>query len=215
MALVPVTGISACAPGTAVAWAATNVAIPAGIICFESDTLKFKVGNGTALYSELEYVVSGQLSPEQLDLLTDAGDAGGVLVLDENGKVPLENLPTGISVGITFYADIDARDAVAVEDRVGIACVADATDDPSVASGMAYYGWNADTEAWVKLGEAESIDIDFTNFVQAGDDLDRLADSDNYVKMTPAERTKLDIAMTTEGEYLFTGIGPSFFTTGG
>ena len=134
--------------------------------------------------------------------------AGGVVVHDSNGKIDdgslnvvdngkivesylsdyidpdthkvlLSALPDTVRAGVTYVADITARDALSAEQKKSLAFVIDATDDPTVTRGAAMYGWDATAEygsgAWVKIAEVESLDIDvaaiqcdYTNVQAAG-----------------------------------------------
>lgn len=134
--------------------------------------------------------------------------AGGVVVHDANGKIDdgslnvvssgkivesylsdyidptthkvlLSALPDTVRAGVTYVADIDARDALSAEQKKSLAFVIDASDDTTVTQGAAMYGWDASAEsgagAWVKIAEVESLDIDvaaircdYTNVQAAG-----------------------------------------------
>ena len=134
--------------------------------------------------------------------------AGGVVVHDSNGKIDdgslnvvdngkivesylsdyidpdthkvlLSALPDTVRAGVTYVADITARDELSDEQKKSLAFVIDATDDPTVTRGAAMYGWDATAEygsgAWVKIAEVESLDIDvaaiqcdYTNVQAAG-----------------------------------------------
>lgn len=134
--------------------------------------------------------------------------AGGVVVHDANGKIDdgslnvvssgkivesylsdyidptthkvlLTALPDTVRAGVTYVADITARDALSAEQKKSLAFVIDATDDTTVTQGAAMYGWNATANdgagAWVKIAEVESLDInvaaircDYTNVQAAG-----------------------------------------------
>ena len=94
-------------------------------------------------------------------------------------KVLLSALPDTVRAGVTYVADITARDALSAEQKKSLAFVIDATDDPTVTRGAAMYGWDATAEygsgAWVKIAEVESLDIDvaaiqcdYTNVQAAG-----------------------------------------------
>ena len=94
-------------------------------------------------------------------------------------KVLLSALPDTVRAGVTYVADITARDALSAEQKKSLAFVIDATDDPTVTQGAAMYGWDASAEygsgAWVKIAEVESLDVDvaaiqcdYTNVQAAG-----------------------------------------------
>lgn len=94
-------------------------------------------------------------------------------------KVLLTALPDTVRAGVTYVADITARDALSAEQKKSLAFVIDASDDTTVTQGAAMYGWDATAEsgagAWVKIAEVESLDIDvaaircdYTNVQAAG-----------------------------------------------
>lgn len=94
-------------------------------------------------------------------------------------KVLLTALPDTVRAGVTYVADITARDALSAEQKKSLAFVIDATDDTTVTQGAAMYGWDATANdgagAWVKIAEVESLDInvaaircDYTNVQAAG-----------------------------------------------
>lgn len=79
-------------------------------------------------------------------------------------KVLLSALPDTVRAGVTYVADINARDALNTEQKKSLAYVVDATDDATVTEGSAMYVWEAGanngTGAWTKIAEVESLDID-------------------------------------------------------
>ena len=78
----------------------------------------------------------------------------------EGGKVKLEALPDSVRAGVTYVADIAARDQIqdGSEAAKGLVFVIDASADPTVAAGAAMYARQGG--AWVKIAEVESLDID-------------------------------------------------------
>lgn len=58
-----------------------------------------------------------------------------------------------------FAADIAARNAMATEDRNMMVYVADATGDPTVASGAALYFFRNSDNSWHKVAEYEGLDV--------------------------------------------------------
>ena len=210
--LIPVTGLTTISVGTSTAWAATNVPIPSGVYCYESDTGKAKIGDGATLFSNLPYHVDSAFTDAFQTLLENAGQPEGVAVLNTDGVIPTDKLPVEISNRPRFVGTIADRDAIPTTDRTSIVIVADASGDANVTMGMASYFWNDASNAWIKLSEAESLDMDFSNFVEANDAIDRLADSANFVKMTPAERTRLTDAMVVNEQYQINSVGPAAFT---
>jgi peptidoglycan hydrolase CwlO-like protein len=82
--------------GTASQWTTANPVLAAGEIGFETDTGKFKIGDGTNTWSLLKYF----LNLDALDIDADGfitddkkGAANGVASLDSNGLLPVSQLP--------------------------------------------------------------------------------------------------------------------------
>lgn len=92
------------------------------------------------------------LSVEQITKLTN-------LALDASATYATKAEVAG-KRQVHYTADIAGRDALDLGvERAGDSCwVLDASDDPTVSSGAALYGW--DGTQWLKLAEAESIDIE-------------------------------------------------------
>lgn len=81
--------------GTAEQWLLADPILTVGEIGFESDTNKFKIGDGINTWTNLTYFVdetnlSGSLS--EYVLLADVGAPNGVASLDANGQVPATQL---------------------------------------------------------------------------------------------------------------------------
>lgn len=69
--------------GTAAAWTAANPILSPGEWGTETDTGKTKLGDGTATWNSLDYVLSS----------ADLGQPNGVASLDADGKIPAAQLP--------------------------------------------------------------------------------------------------------------------------
>ena len=81
--------------GTATQWTDADPILAAGEIGFETDTGKFKVGDGTNNWSELSYFLTLDELGGNLDdyvPLTQRGAANGVATLDGAGKIPVAQL---------------------------------------------------------------------------------------------------------------------------
>lgn len=85
--------------GTSEQWTTVNPVLAEGEIGIESDTNKFKIGDGINAWSDLvAFIDETNLTGSLNDYipLTDIGVANGVASLDANGQVPttqLQNLP--------------------------------------------------------------------------------------------------------------------------
>ena len=80
--------------GTATQWTNANPILASGEIGWETDTNKFKIGNGLATWATLQYFNDTQ---DLLDLyvpLTQKGAANGVATLDNDGKLSSTQIPT-------------------------------------------------------------------------------------------------------------------------
>lgn len=122
--------------------------------------------------------------------ITNAGQANGFVIADSEGQVPLTQLanyfdengilkleaaPVALRQHIKIVADIDARDALDDEEKKGFVFVVDASDDPTVTSGWALYGFTTETTGEpgeevttytpIKVAEGEGLDYDFDNIV--------------------------------------------------
>ena len=81
--------------GTATQWTTGNPVLAAGEIGFETDTNKFKIGDGSSTWSALKYF----LDIEKLNVDTEGfirdnekGESNGVATLNANGQIPISQL---------------------------------------------------------------------------------------------------------------------------
>lgn len=86
---------------TAANWASVNPVLASGEPAFETDTGKFKIGDGTTAYNSLDYIGAGDL-PDNITTQGNTFNGANQLVqLDSTGKLPavdgsqLTNLPGG------------------------------------------------------------------------------------------------------------------------
>lgn len=80
---------------TAANWVSNNPILLSGELGIETDTLKFKIGNGSRWNATTSYALR-------------AGEANGLATLNSLGKIPSSQLPDSISVGGDFTAAIAA-----------------------------------------------------------------------------------------------------------
>lgn len=77
-----INGIVCISSGTAASWAAGTQVIPAGVLCYESDTEQAKIGDGVHKYSQLTWFIGSAAK-------CMAGSGANQLVqLDGNAKLP-------------------------------------------------------------------------------------------------------------------------------
>lgn len=103
-----------------------------------------------AKLTELDDAIASKISA------SEKGVANGVATLDANGTVPLAQLPAGVKE-VRCVANIAERNAITETFRGLSVFVEDATDDPTVSSGGAFYIFNG--TSWIKTAEAESLDV--------------------------------------------------------
>lgn len=80
--------------GTATQWTSANPILASGEIGLETDTNKFKIGNGLATWSSLQYFNDVQDLLELYVPLTQKGANNGVATLGSDGKLTSSQLPT-------------------------------------------------------------------------------------------------------------------------
>lgn len=259
---VETTQIIQLSSGPAADWTSNNPILPTGMIGYESDTNKFKIGDNVTPWTTLGYTVDAQITAEHLALIDAANTAGGICVLTEAGTVPLSLLPTAATEHVKFVANIDARNAIPYDERTCMIVVLDAagdiintqqaisytltdlydaasdelddggvavidfgsviaseptggetTGDLTVNTGGAVYAWRSTGETtgiWIKISEFESMDIDFTVYLNTiVDTLDDINDGTNYVKLSVAEKSKLEITLVKDDTQHISGVTPA------
>lgn len=81
--------------GTAAQWTSADPTLEAGEIGFETDTNKFKVGDGVNQWSDLDYFISESAISTDIEGAisdTEKGANNGVATLDAFGRVPIAQL---------------------------------------------------------------------------------------------------------------------------
>jgi hypothetical protein len=108
--------------GTAAQWISTNGGdgpiLNAGEIGFESDTGKFKIGDGVNHWIDLEYFINAAAIETDIEGAisdTEKGAANGVATLDSNAKLTSSQLPDIAQVTVHAVANQAARLALSVQ----------------------------------------------------------------------------------------------------
>ena len=199
--------------GTSSEWMATNVAIPKGVFCYEVDTQRTKIGDGSQLYRDLPYHTRNIFSSQQAQLLENPNTADSVIRLTAEGQVPLDTVDPVFKNGIKAVTTLTDRDNIPSANKPqSLVLVADASDDPDVMSGSAVYAFSAAMNQWTRLVEFESFDIDTSSFITTETGLDRLTDSTSFVRMKANEKARTANVMVEQPErYLWQNRGPSLF----
>jgi hypothetical protein len=161
------------------------VLIDSVLTTVEKGFLSSAVNNGAYARAAGGVVVhnsNGKIDDDSLNLVSSGKIVESYLsdyIDTTTHKVLLSALPDTVRAGVTYVADITARDALTAEQKKSLAFVIDASADSTVTSGAAMYGWdataNSNAGAWVKIAEVESLDIDvaaircdYTNVQAAG-----------------------------------------------
>lgn len=103
---------------TATNWSTNNPTPAAGEPCYETDTGKFKIGNGTTPYNNLEYIGAGDL-PDNITTQGNTFNGANQLVqMGSDGKLPaidgsqLTNLPGGNIATIFEAVEVENNDSL-------------------------------------------------------------------------------------------------------
>jgi hypothetical protein len=151
----------------------------------EKNALSTAFSTGTYVAAEGGVVVhgaNGKIADSSLNVVNNGAIVESYLsnyIDTSTHKVLLSALPDTVRAGVTYVANITARNALSEEQKKSLAFVIDASDDTTVTSGAAMYGWDAsandNTGGWIKIAEVESLDIDvsaiecsYTNAQAAG-----------------------------------------------
>lgn len=79
--------------GSAATWTSSNPILAPGEFGYETDTGKYKLGNGTTAWTSLPYVPR----------TADKGQPNGIASLDSSGLVPTTQIPPGLIIdGVTL-----------------------------------------------------------------------------------------------------------------
>ena len=89
--------------------------------------------------------------------LTQKGAVSGVASLDVNGKVPASQIPV-FDPALQIVNTIAERNALTPTGNLPV-YVKNATGDPTVLTGGAFYLYELSTTTWIKLSEMESMEI--------------------------------------------------------
>jgi hypothetical protein len=183
--------------GTAAQWTGANPILAAGEIGFETDTNKFKIGNGSSTWSSLSYYASADDLADLIDgapdLLNTLNELAAALGDDPSFLSDHVNGTTNVH-GIANTADLATQDFVTD-------AITNSTVDQSALAGTGI-DWNAGTEQFdidntvVTLNGTQTL----TNKTLSGADLggsstaQTQSNSDNSTKIATTEfvQTKID-----------------------
>jgi hypothetical protein len=106
------------------------------------------------------FFVAPTLKPNYVEIYVsnNAGTALKRLLTDADIQALIDASISGLAGEMPIVADIAARNALSPTKNTQV-LVLDATGDSTVASGAATYLYRVSTTSWIKLSEAESLDL--------------------------------------------------------
>lgn len=174
----------------------------------------FRIYKETALPATLEphsmYLIAPAANPELLEIFVTNADATTPHrhVLNKTEVQAMIDSSINDANELAIVADIAARDAL-TPTRAKYVYVVDATADTTVESGGATYLYDPSTTDWVKISEAESMDVTLNWADIVGGPTSSPAQIDQAVanSHTHANKTELDlIGQNSEGEMTYNGV---------
>lgn len=128
-----------------------------------------------------------------------AGDASRRVIDHSTVQAMIDAAVAAGSGGAIIVDDITARDAI-VPSNAQQVLVINAAGDPTVVSGAATYVWREATSAWIKISEAESLDIEVTWDALVGRPTSTAAQIDAAVAANHAHANKTQLDLVGEDE---------------
>lgn len=158
----------------------------------------YKVFKETALPGTLEansiYLIAPAAKPDYVEMYVTGSSASTVkrIITDDDVQ---DMITTAVSAAnnLVVVADITARDALSPTSNMMV-LVLDASGDATVTSGAATYVYRLSTTSWIKISEAESLDLAITWASISGKPTSAVADIDDAVtkRHTHTNKTQLD-----------------------
>ena len=148
--------------GTASQWTSANTILHAGELGFETNTGKFKIGDGSTAWNDLGYASVLPATLNDYVLNSALGANSGVATLDSSGKLTLSQLPDLAKVTVHSVANQTARLALSVEPG-DIAIQTDTGDTYVLASSPASTNGN-----WAKITVGDQFPSHTTDNLSEG-----------------------------------------------
>ncbi len=176
----------------------------------------YKVFKETALPGTLEansiYLIAPAAKPDYVEMYVTGSSASTVkrIITDDDVQ---DMITTAVSAAnnLVVVADITARDALSPTANMMV-LVLDATGDATVTSGAATYVYRLSTTSWIKISEAESLDLAITWASITGKPTSSPTDIDDAVakRHTHANITQLNkIGEDVNGDLTYDGLLPN------
>ena len=170
---------------------------------------RFQIHKVTALPSPLEahaiYLVTS--GTDYVEIYVTGASASTVRRhINEADVQSLIDAAVGGLGAMDIVDDIAARDALDLSENA-IVLVLDASADATISSGAATYAYRASPDLWVKISEAESMDLALTWASLSGKPSSVVAEIDDAVakKHSHANKTQLDKIDEVDGQLTYAG----------
>lgn len=165
-----------------------------------------------ALLPHSIYFVAPAARPNYVEVYVTnaAGDAARKIIDQPDIQAMIDAAVAAGSGGTIIVDTIAARDAVSAENAQTV-YVVDASADATVTSGGASYIWRESTTSWIKMSEAESLDLSLTWAAITGGPSSTPANIDAAVaaRHTHANATELGkIGEDGDGNLTYGGVQP-------
>lgn len=158
----------------------------------------YRIYKETALPGTLQphsiYLVAPAARPDFVEMYVTGASAATVKrVIDQTQVQSMIDASLSGVGGLTVVNDIAARNALSLTTNTMV-FVVDASADATVNSGGATYVWRQSNSTWVKISEAESMDLNLTWTAITGRPTSTPAQIDSAVtdSHTHANKTELD-----------------------
>lgn len=173
-----------------------------------------------------ETALPGTLVANGIYLITGSNPNYVEMYVTDNAGVATRRIPTEADIqslinaslsglsALEVVADITARDALTLTENTQV-LVLDASADPTVASGAATYVWDNANTTWVKISEAESLDVvlDWANIQNGPSSSPAAIDAAVANSHTHSNKTELD-KIDEDGNGHMTYDGVNFVASG-
>ncbi len=171
----------------------------------------FKIFRETALPGTLQpysiYIVAPAAKPNYVEIYVSNSDGSAARrMLREEDIQTLINNSVSAANNIQIVADIAARNALTPTTSTYV-YVRNATADATVAAGGATYLYDTTNTSWVKISEAESLDISLSWAALTGKPSSSAANIDDAVtkRHTHANMTELNKIGESGGQLTYDG----------
>lgn len=157
------------------------------------------------------YLIAPAAKPNYVEMyVTNSNGSSARRIINEADIQTMINSAVANVSNIQVVADIAARNALAPTTTKYV-YVKNATGDNTVKAGGATYLWDTGTSAWVKISEAESLDLSLTWASISGKPSSTPAQIDTAVSNshTHANKTQLDkVGEDAQGNLTYGGVIP-------